>query len=145
MSPTGLSARLITHSVMSALSQQGFDKCKFSGLFLIQQTIIRKSLCLPIIYYRHNRLTSPLANPVIDAIASMSIPFSYIIFDTDAIPTARPFASPSSFTVSNEFLMSRYALSLHGRLAVRHNICISDAQYYEPSAQQNLWCEILEF
>ena len=28
---------------------------------------------------------------------------------------------------------------------VRHNICISDAQYYELSAQQNLWCEILEF
>uniref|UniRef100_UPI0040284BE0 hypothetical protein n=1 Tax=Prevotella sp. TaxID=59823 RepID=UPI0040284BE0 len=25
------------------------------------------------------------------------------------------------------------------------NICISDAQYYELSAQQNLWCEILEF
>ena len=27
----------------------------------------------------------------------------------------------------------------------RHNICISNAQYYEFSAQQNLWCEILEF
>ncbi len=27
----------------------------------------------------------------------------------------------------------------------KDNICISDAQYYEPSAQQNLWCEILEF
>ena len=27
----------------------------------------------------------------------------------------------------------------------RHNICIPDAQYYEFSAQQNLWCEILEF
>ena len=25
------------------------------------------------------------------------------------------------------------------------NICISDAQYYEFGAQQNLWCEILEF
>ena len=25
------------------------------------------------------------------------------------------------------------------------NICISNAQYYELSAQQNLWCEILEF
>jgi len=25
------------------------------------------------------------------------------------------------------------------------NICVSDAQYYEPGAQQNLWCEILEF
>ena len=25
------------------------------------------------------------------------------------------------------------------------NICISDAQYYESGAQQNLWCEILEF
>ena len=25
------------------------------------------------------------------------------------------------------------------------NICISDAQYYEPDAQQNLWYEILEF
>ena len=31
------------------------------------------------------------------------------------------------------------AVSLHD------NICISDAQYYEPGAQQNLWCEILEF
>ena len=27
----------------------------------------------------------------------------------------------------------------------RHNICIPNAQYYELSAQQNLWCEILEF
>ena len=25
------------------------------------------------------------------------------------------------------------------------NICISIAQYYELNAQQNLWCEILEF
>ena len=25
------------------------------------------------------------------------------------------------------------------------NICVPDAQYYELSAQQNLWCEILEF
>ena len=25
------------------------------------------------------------------------------------------------------------------------NICLSDAQYYELGAQQNLWCEILEF
>ena len=24
-------------------------------------------------------------------------------------------------------------------------ICISDAQYYDLGAQQNLWCEILEF
>ena len=24
-------------------------------------------------------------------------------------------------------------------------ICISDTQYYELGAQQNLWCEILEF
>ena len=29
--------------------------------------------------------------------------------------------------------------------SAEYNICISDAQYYEPSAQQNLWCEILEF
>ena len=28
---------------------------------------------------------------------------------------------------------------------VEDNICISNAQYYELSAQQNLWCEILEF
>ena len=27
----------------------------------------------------------------------------------------------------------------------RHNICIPNAQYYEFSALQNLWCEILEF
>ena len=25
------------------------------------------------------------------------------------------------------------------------NICISNAQYYEPGALSNLWCEILEF
>ena len=25
------------------------------------------------------------------------------------------------------------------------NICLSNAQYYEPGAQHNLWCEILEF
>ena len=31
------------------------------------------------------------------------------------------------------------------RGSVEDNICISDAQYYELSAQQNLWCEILEF
>ena len=29
--------------------------------------------------------------------------------------------------------------------STEYNICISDAQYYESSAQQNLWCEILEF
>ena len=29
--------------------------------------------------------------------------------------------------------------------SAEYNICISDAQYYEPSVQQNLWCEILEF
>ena len=29
--------------------------------------------------------------------------------------------------------------------SAEYNICISDAQYYEPGAQQNLWCEILEF
>ena len=29
--------------------------------------------------------------------------------------------------------------------SAEYNICISDAQYYEPRAQQNLWCEILEF
>ena len=29
--------------------------------------------------------------------------------------------------------------------SAEYNICISDAQYYESSAQQNLWCEILEF
>ena len=31
------------------------------------------------------------------------------------------------------------------RGSVEDNICISDAQYYELSAQQNLWYEILEF
>ena len=30
-------------------------------------------------------------------------------------------------------------------LIARHDICISNAQYYELSAQQNRWCEILEF
>ena len=29
--------------------------------------------------------------------------------------------------------------------ALPDNICISDAQYCQLSAQQNLWCEILEF
>ena len=29
--------------------------------------------------------------------------------------------------------------------SAEYNICISDAQYYEPDARQNLWCEILEF
>ena len=29
--------------------------------------------------------------------------------------------------------------------SAEYNICISNAQYYELSAQQNLWCEILEF
>ncbi len=29
--------------------------------------------------------------------------------------------------------------------SAEYNICISDAQDYEPGAQQNLWCEILEF
>ena len=31
------------------------------------------------------------------------------------------------------------------RGSIEDNICISDAQNYELSAQQNLWCEILEF
>ena len=30
-------------------------------------------------------------------------------------------------------------------ISVRHNICISNAQYYDLSARRNLWCEILEF
>ena len=29
--------------------------------------------------------------------------------------------------------------------SAEYNICISDAQDYEPGAQQNLWCEIFEF
>ena len=29
--------------------------------------------------------------------------------------------------------------------SAEYNICISDTQDYEPGAQQNLWCEILEF
>jgi len=29
--------------------------------------------------------------------------------------------------------------------SAEYNICISDAQYSSFSAQQNLWCEILEF
>ena len=33
----------------------------------------------------------------------------------------------------------------HFGSSVEYNICISNAQYYELSAQQNLWCEILEF
>ena len=31
------------------------------------------------------------------------------------------------------------------RTACRDDICISNAQYSQLSAQQNLWCEILEF
>jgi len=30
-------------------------------------------------------------------------------------------------------------------ISLPDNICISDAQYYELSAQQNLWCEIFDF
>lgn len=87
---------------------------------------------MSLFYCSHNRSTSPFDIPIIDAIASMSIPLSYIIFATNAIPSARPssqpfaspsslpFASPSSmpssrpcsFAVSNEFFMSRYALRL---------------------------------
>ncbi len=33
----------------------------------------------------------------------------------------------------------------HFGSSAEYNICISNAQYYELSAQQNLWCEILEF
>ena len=44
-------------------------------------------------------------------------------------------ALPNRITLINPYL----AVSLPD------NICISDAQYYELSAQQNLWCEILEF
>ena len=33
----------------------------------------------------------------------------------------------------------------HFGSSAEYNICISDAQYYDLGAQQNLWCEILEF
>lgn len=86
------------------------------------------SVLTKLFHCSHNRSTSPFDIPIIDAIASTSIPLSYIIFATNAIPSARPFASPSSkpfaspssmpssrpcsFAVSNEFFMSRYALRL---------------------------------
>jgi len=94
------------------------------------------SVLTKLFHCSHNRSTSPFDRPIIDAIASTSIPLSYIIFATNAIPSARPFASPSSrpfaspsslpfaspssmpssrpcsFAVSNEFFMSRYALRL---------------------------------
>ena len=39
---------------------------------------------------------------------------------------------------------SRMMLRIIRRLA-EDDICISNAQYYEPGARRNLWCEILEF
>ena len=42
-------------------------------------------------------------------------------------------------------LVVRGCVTMARRLAFRYNICISNAQYNELSAQQNLWCEILEF
>ena len=45
----------------------------------------------------------------------------------------------AQFKIPNSKLLIRTAS------AVRHNICIPDAQYYELSALRNLWCEILEF
>ena len=66
--------------------------------------------------------------------------------------------TPQKFVNSFKFVVSPSKaiyniLSLLIRLAdkflfggsAEDNICISDAQYYELSAQQNLWCEILEF
>ncbi len=45
--------------------------------------------------------------------------------------------------IPTKFPLSRNLAMYRG--SVEDNICISDAQYYELSAQQNLWCEILEF
>ena len=43
-------------------------------------------------------------------------------------------------------IISENQYYLGSRLShTRDYICIPDAQYYELSAQQNLWCEILEF
>ena len=72
--------------------------------------------------------------------------------DGDAYPTAAllrslqwvsdGYVSPRDTTLIDVLLWEAAWLR---RDAIRHNICISDAQYYELSAQQNLWCEILEF
>ena len=75
-------------------------------------------------HYPSSFSSSFLSISVIDAIVSISIPLAYIVFATIAIPSALPAsipsslpsalpsALPSSFAVSNEFLMSRYALRL---------------------------------
>ena len=63
-----------------------------------------------------------------DAIAS------YVCSASSYIVVIRNFVPPRK---SSKFLTLRRFC--------RHNICIPNAQYYEFSAQQNLWCEILEF
>ena len=49
--------------------------------------------------------------------------------------------------LSKPCLTQQIVSPLNSCLAVSlpDNICISNAQYYELNAQQNLWCEILEF
>ena len=53
-------------------------------------------------------------------------------------------AEVSGLRCTRVYSISCVTLALFGDSA-DDNICISIAQYYEFGAQQNLWCEILEF
>jgi len=54
--------------------------------------------------------------------------------------------SKSCHKIFSLLLLPRFFSFKHRKVDVwEDNICISDAQYYELNAQQNLWCEILEF
>ncbi|GEM_PF-2039423 len=55
----------------------------------------------------------------------------------------RPETSATNGFFFNLFIMSSCLKNMY--LMSKYNICISNAQYSSFSAQQNLWCEILEF
>ena len=62
--------------------------------------------------------------------------------------TVYPFDLNIDYSHKSNWQIKKFAFTaVNCSLAVSlpDNICISDAQYYELSAQQNLWCEILEF
>ena len=63
----------------------------------------------------------------------------------DAIASYVCSASSYIVVIRNFVLPRKSSKFLTLRRFCRHNICIPNAQYYEFSAQQNLWCEILEF
>ncbi len=55
----------------------------------------------------------------------------------------RPETSATNGFFFNLFIMSS-CLKKHVFMS-KYDICISNAQYSSLSAQQNIWCEILEF